>query len=115
MSVNKQLSFKVTSRNLWLLLVPSGILAVGGNFHLFFLTSFSYLGDILSIRKADQKTRTLVFLIAEGCAAAGAPIGLFLGTLFLQAVLRYRYYYYYIENAKNGNHLASNVKNFRWK
>ena len=27
----------------------------------------------------DQKTRTLAFLIAEGCAAGGAPIGLFLG------------------------------------
>ena len=78
----KHLSFKVTSENLWLLLVPSGILTVGGNFHLFFLTSFSYLGDILSIREADQKTRTFVFLIAEGCAAAGAPLGLFLGMPF---------------------------------
>ena len=27
----------------------------------------------------DQKTRNLAFLIAEGCAAGGAPIGLFLG------------------------------------
>ena len=71
----------MTSENLWLLLVPSGILAIGGNFHLFFLTAFSYLGDILSIRKADQKTRTLVFLIAEGCAAGGAPLGLFIGKL----------------------------------
>ena len=59
--------------------MPSGILAVGGNFHLFFLTSFSYVGDILSIRKVNQKARTLAFLIAEGCAAGGAPIGLFLG------------------------------------
>ena len=63
-------------------MIPSVILSVGGNFHLFFLTSFSYLGDVLSIRKADQKTRTLAFLVAEGCAAGGAPIGLFLGMKF---------------------------------
>ena len=47
--------------------------------HVFFLTAFSYLGDILAINHVDPKARTFRFLVAEGCAVGGAPIGLFLG------------------------------------
>ena len=64
-------------------MIPSCVLAIGGNYHVIFLTAMSYLGDILSKNNINSKGRTFRFVVAEACAVGGAPIGLFLGKLNL--------------------------------
>ena len=60
-------------------MIPSCLLAIGGNQHVFFMTTMSYVGDVLAQNNINPRDRTFHFVVAEACAVAGAPIGLFLG------------------------------------
>ena len=67
------------SENLWVLLLPSIPVAAGGNIPVFMMASFTYLGDLLMIKKSSSKEKLYRYLICEACCAFGAPIGVYFG------------------------------------
>ena len=71
------------AENLWALVLPSIPIALCGNSPVFMMSSFSYLGDILQIKKAGDKEKLYRYLICEACFLSGGPIGLYMsGFLF---------------------------------